>query len=167
MYDWSINWGMEFNVEKCKILRIVRTRTTYDWQYHLGSSQLSLVQSDNDLGVWLSNTLNWNTHTDNMVAKAQKMLGLLHRTSRDIDDHTVKCLLYSTWVRSTLEYASPVLSPYKKRNINKIEQVQRRASRLILGHEVDYKSGLEQLQLLCICVGKSLILFSSLKLFMA
>ena len=73
LYDWSINWGMEFNVEKCKILRIVRTRTTYDWQYHLGSSQLSLVQSDNDLGVWLSNTLNWNTHTDNIVAKAQKM----------------------------------------------------------------------------------------------
>ena len=148
-------------------MRIVRTRTTYDRQYHLGSSQLSVVQSEKDLCVWLSNTLNWNTHTDNKVAKAQKMLGLLYRTSRDIDDHTIKCLLYSTWVRSTLEYASPVLSPYKKRNINKIEQVQRRASRLILGHEVDYKSGLEQLQLLCICVGKSLILFSSLKLFMA
>ena len=109
MYDWSLNRGMEFNVEKCKILRIVGTRTTYDRQkYHLGFSQLSVVQTEKDFGVWLSNTLNWNTHTDNIVAKAQKMLGLLHRTSRDIDDHTVNRLLYSTWVRSTLEYPSPI-----------------------------------------------------------
>ena len=109
LYDWAINWGMEFHVEKCKILKIVRTRTTYDQQYHLGSSQLS-IQSEKKLGVLLSITLNWNTHTDNIVAKAQKMLGLLHRTSRDIDNHTVKRLLYSTWVRSTVEYASPVWS---------------------------------------------------------
>jgi hypothetical protein len=60
----------------------------------------------------------------------------------------VKRLLYLTWVRPTLEYASPVWSPYKRRNINKIEKVQRRASRLILGHEVDYKSRLEKLHLL-------------------
>ena len=60
-------------------------------------------------------------------------------------------------MRSTLEYASPVWSPYKKRNINKIEQVQRRASRLILGHEVDYKSRLEQLQLLPLYMRREII----------
>ncbi|CAB4014177.1 RNA-directed DNA polymerase from mobile element jockey [Paramuricea clavata] len=139
---------MEFNVEKCKVLRVVRTRTIYDRQYTLGSSHLSVVQSEKDLGVWISDTLNWNIHTDNIVAKAQKMLGLLYRTLKDIDDNSVKRLLYFTWVRPTLEYASPVWSPYKKRNINKIEKVQRRASRLILGHEVDYKSRLEKLHLL-------------------
>ena len=148
LYDWSIKWGMEFNVEKCKVLRVVRTRSIYDRQYTLGSSHLSVVQSEKDLGVWISDTLNWNIHTDNIVAKAQKMLGLLYRTSKDIDDNSVKRLLYLTWVRPTLEYASPVWSPYKRRNINKIEKVQRRASRLILGHEVDYKSRLEKLHLL-------------------
>ena len=144
LYDWSIKWGMEFNVEKCKVLRVVRTCTIYDRQYTLGSSHLSVVQSEKDLGVWISDTLNWNIHTDNIVAKAQKMLGLLYRTLRDIDDYTVKRLLYLTWVQPTLEYASPVWSPYKKRNINKIEQVQCRASRLIFGHEVDYKCRLEK-----------------------
>ncbi|CAB3985676.1 Hypothetical predicted protein [Paramuricea clavata] len=122
LYDWSIKWGMEFNVEKCKVLRVVRTRTIYDRQYALGSSHLSVVQSEKDLGVWISDTLNWNIHTDNIVAKAQKMLGLLYRTLKDIDDNSVKRLLYFTWVRPTLEYASPVWSPYKKRNINKIEK---------------------------------------------
>ena len=109
---------------------------------------MSVVQSEKDLGVWISDTLNWNINTDNIVAKAQKMLGLLYRILRDIDDYTVKRLLYLTWVQPTLEYASPVWSPYKKQNINKIEQVQCRASRLILGHEVDYKSRLEKLNLL-------------------
>ena len=98
LYDWSIKWGMEFYVEKCKVLRVVRTRTIYDRQYTLGSSHLSVVQSEKDLGVWISDTLNWNIHTDNIVAKAQKMLGLLYRTLRDIDDYTVKRLLYLTWV---------------------------------------------------------------------
>ena len=126
--DWSVKWGMEFNVEKCKVLRVVRTHTIYERQYTLGSSYFSVVQSEKDLGVSISDTLNWNIHTDNIVAKAQKMLGLLYRTSKDIDDISVKCLLYLTWVRPVLEYASPVWSPYKKRNINKIEKVQRRAS---------------------------------------
>ncbi|CAB4010973.1 Hypothetical predicted protein, partial [Paramuricea clavata] len=89
LYDWSIKWGMEFNVEKCKVLRVVRTRTIYDRQYALGSSHLSVVQSEKDLGVWISDTLNWNIHTDNIVAKAQKMLGLLYRTLKDIDDNNV------------------------------------------------------------------------------
>ena len=168
MYDWSIKWGMEFNVEKCKVLRVVRTCTIYDRQYTLGSSHLSVVQSEKDLGVWISDTLNWNIHTDNIVAKAQKMLGLLYRTLRDIDGYTVKRLLYLTWVRPTVEYASPVWSPYIKRNINKIEQVQHRASRLILGHEVDYKSRLEKLNLLPLYMRREIAdVFSSLKLYMS
>ena len=46
-----------------------------------------------------------------------------------------KKLLYIAWVRSRLEYASWVWSPHTKRNINNLEQVQRRATRFILGRD--------------------------------
>ena len=166
LYDWSVKWDMEFNVEKCNVLRVVRTRTIYERQYTLGSSYLSVDQSEKDLGAWISDTLNWNIHTDNIVAKAQKMLGLLYRTSKDIDDISVKHLLYLTWVRPILEYASPVWSPYKKRNINNIEKVQRSASRLILCHGVDCKSRLEKLLLLPLYM-RTEILFFVLKLYIS
>ena len=63
------------------------------------------------------------------------MLNLLTRTCRDLTDIKTKKLLYITWVRSRLEYASVVWSPYTKRNIVKLEQIQRRAIRLIIGQD--------------------------------
>ena len=43
------------------------------------------------------------------------------------NDISTKKLLYIAWVCLRLEYASVVWSPYTKRNINNLEQVQRRA----------------------------------------
>ena len=70
------------------------------------------------------------------------MLNVLYRTCKDINDIRTKKLLYIAWVRSRLEYASVVWSPHTKRNIIYLEQVQRRATRFILGR--DY-SGYERL----------------------
>ena len=73
-----------------------------------------------------------------------------------MDDPCVKRLLYITWVRSTMEYASQVWSPYKKRNITKLEQVQRRASRIILSNNIEYKDRLIKLHLLPLCMRREI-----------
>ena len=41
------------------------------------------------------------------------------------------CTLYCSLVRSNLEYCSVVWSPYTKRNTDKLERVQRRATKFI------------------------------------
>ena len=76
------------------------------------------------------------------------MLNLLYRTCRDITDISTKKLLYIAWVRSRLEYASVVWSPHTKRNINNLEQVQRRATRFILGRDYSENERLSKLNLL-------------------
>ena len=76
------------------------------------------------------------------------MLNILYRTCRDITDISTKKLLYIAWVRSRPEYASVVWSPHTKRNINNLEQVQRRATRFILGRDYSENERLSKLNLL-------------------
>ena len=76
------------------------------------------------------------------------MLNVLYRTCRDITDIGTKKLLYTAWVRSRLEYASVVWSPHTIRNINNLVQVQRRATRFILGRDYSEHERLSKLNLL-------------------
>ena len=76
------------------------------------------------------------------------MLNLLNRTCGDLTDIKTKKLLYITWVRSRLEYASVVWSPYTKINIVKLEQIQRRATRLVIRRDFSEHERLEKLNLL-------------------
>ena len=58
------------------------------------------------------------------------MLGLIKRNFKYLDENTF-VLLYKSLVRSQLECASSVRSPYKKSLINEIESIQRRATKII------------------------------------
>ena len=53
-----------------------------------------------------------------------------------------------TRVRSHLEYASVAWSPHTKRNIDNLEQVQRRATRFVLGRDSSGYERLSKLNLL-------------------
>ena len=80
------------------------------------------------LGVLLSNDLKWNSHVNNIVAKANKSLGFVKRNLYPCTE-TTKRLAYVTIVKPTLEYATAVWDPYRQQQIDSIEAVQRRAAR--------------------------------------
>ena len=96
----------------------------------------------------LSDNFNWNSHIDIIVSKANRMLGLIKRTCRGLDDITTLRTLYCALVRSNVEYCSVVWSPYTKRNIEKVERVQRRATKFILETEDNYETRLKKLNLM-------------------
>ena len=72
--------------------------------------------------------LSWNTHINNTTSNANKTLVFVKRNviTKNKDTKTMAC---NTLVRPQVEYASSVWSPYTKENINKIDKVQRRATR--------------------------------------
>ncbi len=76
--------------------------------------------------------LNFENHLTTKVKKANSMFGLLRRIFQFMDKDTFKPL-YQSMVRVHLDYLSSVWAPYKKKDIEKIEQVQRRATRQIPG----------------------------------
>ena len=57
LFQWSRIWGMEFNVRKCKVLRVARIRSIDDRDYYLGGIKLDRVDVEKDLGVLVSHNL--------------------------------------------------------------------------------------------------------------
>ena len=73
------------------------------------------------------------------------MLGLIKRTCKSLNDPKILHTLYCSLVRSNLEYCLVVWSPYTKRNTEKLERVQRRATKLILKSDDPYDIRLKKL----------------------
>ena len=90
------------------------------------------VKEFKDLGILTNNSVSWNSYIDMITAKANRMLGLIiKRTCMDLKDESTLKSLYCSLVRSNLEYCSVVWCPFTKRNVNKLERIQHRASRFI------------------------------------
>ena len=67
-----------------------------------------------------------------VIKKSNKTLGFIKRNLYKCNkDIKLKC--YLTLVRPVLEYASSVWDPSTKENIDKLEQIQKRAARFITG----------------------------------
>ena len=99
---------------------------------------------------YLSNHhLSWNSHIDTITSEANQILGLIKRTCRGWKDTETLKTLYCTLERSQVEYGSVVWSPYTSRNIDKLERIQRRGTKFILGqNDISYEDRLKCLNML-------------------
>ncbi|CAB4015058.1 Hypothetical predicted protein, partial [Paramuricea clavata] len=55
----SSDMGLHLNTSKCKALRVTRKHRQIKYPYTLQDSMLENVESERDLGVWISNNLTW------------------------------------------------------------------------------------------------------------
>jgi hypothetical protein len=149
VYEWSSKWCMTFNVTKCKILKVTRSINPYLFNYNINGTLLESVNEIRDLGVIIDKTVSWNSHVKDIVAKANRIMGLIKRTVGFNVSYVVKYQLYNSLVRSKLEYCTQVWGGLSKSNMVKIERVQRRATRYILNFsDLDYKHRLSMLNML-------------------
>lgn len=98
-------------------MTITKKRQHLISNYSLDNSLQEEVKELKDLGI---------TTTDIIVSKANRMLGLIKTTCRGLDDTKTLRTLYCTLVRLNVEYYSVVWSPYTKKNMDKVEKVQKR-----------------------------------------
>jgi len=128
---WGKRWLMRFHPGKCQVLRVSRSRSKLNHQYTLLNTRLEGTDTIKYLGITLSSDMRWNHHIDNVKAKANSKLGFLRRNVR-IASPRLKAQLYTTVVRSSMEYASAVWSPHEAKSTASLESVQRRAARWVL-----------------------------------
>jgi hypothetical protein len=95
-------------------------------------SRLTLEQitSEKDLGVYFSSDLKWRTHCQHSAAKATAVLGQLRQAFHAWNTQSFKTL-YSAFVRPHLEYASSVWNPHRRADVRIIENLQKRATKLV------------------------------------
>ena len=105
---WSIGSRIKFNTGKCKVLIVTRKHKPFEFSYHLYGNELLVCKEEKDLGTLVSSDLKWGPHIQKMVAKANRMLGLLKRTCSEITNVRVRRALFLTLVKSQLTYGSEV-----------------------------------------------------------
>ena len=147
--DWEKKWGMDFHPQKCSILSIARARSsTIEHPYTLKGHILEVQDVTKYLGVDLQRNLSWKPHIDRISKKANSMLGFLRRNLRSCSEDT-KAKAYFSMVSSNLEYCSSVWNPHHKKQVEKLEMVQRRAARYTtsrFGYTSSVESMLQHLQ---------------------
>ncbi len=106
---------------------------------------LNSVEEEKDLGVTFERNLKFDKHISNCVNKAQRTVGLIRR-SFDYMDSDMFLTLYKSLVRPILEYSTCVWSPYLKKDIRRVESIQRRSTKLVQNiRHLEYEDRLKSL----------------------
>ena len=125
---WSSVWLLTPNPDKCNVLAVV-TKTVGDYDYVMQNHTLQFISQEKDLGVIFNYRLSFDAHINDNVSN--KILGLIRRTFTFQDEVTLE-QLYRAFVCPYLEFSTCVWSPSLKKHIEIIENVQRRAAKLVL-----------------------------------
>ena len=125
---WSQEWLMLFNVEKCKVMHIGHNNSKA--QYEMNGHYLDEVIEERDLGVIIQNDLKCSSQCIKAVNTANRILGMIKRTFSDRDKEVI-LQLYKSLVRPHLEYSVQAWNPHFQKDIDLLEGVQRRATKLI------------------------------------
>ncbi len=89
MEKWAQSERLKFNAQKCKVLSITRKRRPLVAEYIIKGETLLHVSSQKDLGVTFSSDLSWSVHIQEQVTKANRMLGMLKRSTTHAKTHTL------------------------------------------------------------------------------
>ena len=148
--EWTNTWLMRLNINKCKIMHVGK-KNNYNYTMNSYESNepviLQKTELERDLGILISNDLKFTAQSNKAAATANRTLGLLKKTFRFRGVEMWK-KLYTTYVRPHLEFAVPVWNPYLKGDIEALERIQHRATKI--AHDLrglDYSSRCVKLDL--------------------
>ncbi len=62
LYERRQKWQMEFNAEKCHVVKFGKSGIRPDWEYRFGNDRLQESGKEKDLGVVINNRLSPEVH---------------------------------------------------------------------------------------------------------
>ena len=95
LVTWASEWQMKFNASKCYVLRITNKKKHVLHNYTMHEILENLDQNPY-LGVQSTNTLKWDTHISNILAKANKSLGFFRRNISKFPEEIKKSAYQAT-----------------------------------------------------------------------
>ena len=128
LVKWFEKWQMLFNFGKCKCLHTGHGNLNVN--YEMGDTVLGTTVKEKDLGVTISADMKVSEQCGIAASKGNQMLGLIRR---NITYKGKKLIipLYKAIVRPHLEYCIQAWRPYRKKDIDTLERIQRRATKMI------------------------------------
>ena len=160
--EWSDIMQMSFNLSKCHIMHLGHNNPQHQYfmykathfyrkpesiSYRLLLHDLEEVSEETDLGVCIDNRLKFSEHITAKLAKANKMLQVIKYNFKHLTPEIFK-KLYTSLVRPHVEYATPVWAPHTLDDVQRLESLQRRATKMVpLLRDKPYHERLQELQL--------------------
>ena len=133
---------MLFNFGKCKCIHI--GHGNMDEEYKMGDAVLGRTAQENYLGVTFSADMKVSEQCGIAALKGNQILVLIRR-SITYKEKQLIVPLYKAVVRPHLEYCIQAWRPYRKKDIDKLERIQRRTTKMIPElRDLSYESRLLQ-----------------------
>ena len=128
-------WGMMYNEKKCTVMNI--GRIVEHFEYHLKNESndnvpLKNSKCEKDLGVKIQNNLKIGEQCTSATQKANHAMRQLKNTFRYMTPPIFRNV-YCSYVRPHLENSIQAWSPHLAKDIEKLEKVQRSATRTVRG----------------------------------
>ena len=111
------------NRSKCKVMRFYGPVLDETSRYEIDGTEIDFTDNYKDLGILVSNTLDWSKHYSTICSKAYGAINLIRRTITTNNTQTKKNL-YFALVHSHLTYCTQLWRPLLFKNISKLERIQ-------------------------------------------
>ena len=133
----TVNNNLKLNPAKCQALQICfKTNVPPPTELKINGCSLSFVDHAKILGIWLQHDLTWDKNISEMISKTNRRLYMLRMLKRFGFKKDELITVYKGYIRPLLDYADVVWhSSLTIKQAKSIEQVQRRACRIVLGHK--------------------------------
>ncbi len=99
-------------------------------EYFINNTKLDVTHKEKDLGVLVTDNLKPSSQCVAAANKAMVSLRQSRRSFKYLDMETFK-ILYKTYIRPNMEFCIQAWCPYMVKDIQMLEKVQRRATRLV------------------------------------
>jgi ribonucleases P/MRP protein subunit RPP40 len=145
LVEWSEDWQLSFNPDKCKVMHIGSKNEGQ--RYVMDGKELKAVKEEKDLGVIVTDDFKVGRQCAEAAKKGNRVLGMIKRTFTCKSKFIVK-KLFKSLVRPHLDSCVQAWRPHLKKDIEVLEKVQRRATKMVDGYRgIEYEERLKRIGL--------------------